>query len=320
MGFDPHGFGQVMVHRLNSATKYPSIETYHTLDPRTGLLLDQQAMPFPIDQPIVLTEKVDGTNGRVAVLPDGDFFIGSREELIYSKGDRIENPIQGIVPALLPLADWLKPQGNWLTVYFLEVYGHQISGAAKQYTSLQKTGYRLFDIAFVPLDTLSMERDKISSWREHGGQRFATEATLLRAKNELDIPLTPRLATIGAEDLPTDLAGMEKFLRFYAPYTNVALDAGALGAAEGIVLRTEDRSVIAKARFQDYRRTLHPQPRKKEGKQWRKDEQDTVSSTSLSISPRPSVATRSRLMATGSRTRSLMPFTSSTQVMARSSS
>ena len=29
-----------------------------------------------------------------------------------------------------------------------------------------------------------------------------------------------------------------------------------MGAAEGIVLRTPDRSVIAKARFQDYERTL----------------------------------------------------------------
>ncbi len=47
-----------------------------------------------------------------------------------------------------------------------------------------------------------------------------------------------------------------EFLRKFLPGTLAPLDASAGGAAEGIVLRTEDRSVIAKARFQDYERTF----------------------------------------------------------------
>jgi hypothetical protein len=39
----------------------------------------------------------------------------------------------------------------------------------------------------------------------------------------------------------------------------VSIDDGGGGWAEGIVLRTPDRSVIAKARFQDYNRTLRRQ-------------------------------------------------------------
>jgi hypothetical protein len=46
------------------------------------------------------------------------------------------------------------------------------------------------------------------------------------------------------------------FVAEHLPGTRVALDGGAGGRAEGVVLRTADRSVIAKARFQDYRRTL----------------------------------------------------------------
>jgi hypothetical protein len=49
---------------------------------------------------------------------------------------------------------------------------------------------------------------------------------------------------------------MHKFLTATLPGTLAALDEDAGGRAEGIVLRSEDRSVIAKARFQDYERAL----------------------------------------------------------------
>lgn len=40
------------------------------------------------------------------------------------------------------------------------------------------------------------------------------------------------------------------------PRTRSALDEAGGGKPEGIVLRTANRSVIAKARFEDYDRTL----------------------------------------------------------------
>jgi hypothetical protein len=61
---------------------------------------------------------------------------------------------------------------------------------------------------------------------------------------------------VDAAELPTDLDTTSAFLAEWSPVTRAALDESAGRASEGIVLRTPDRSVIAKARFQDYARTL----------------------------------------------------------------
>ncbi|MFI8301518.1 RNA ligase family protein [Streptomyces nigra] len=240
---------------LNTATKYPSIPTYHALDPKNGGLLEA---PTTFDGDVILTEKVDGTNGRIVLFPDGDYFIGSREELLHARGDRIANPSLGIVEALAPLADRLKPRDEHrqILVFFLEVYGHKIGGAAKQYTSSGRVGYRLFDIACLLPDVLEWDRAQISAWRESGGQRFCTEATLQRAANAEAIELTPRLGLVPGAEVPASVEDMAAFLAGRLPETRAALDEGAGGGPEGIVLRSADRSVIAKARFQDYRRTL----------------------------------------------------------------
>lgn len=69
---------------LNSLTKYPSIPTYHSLDPSNGNLLDDRV---GFTAPVIGTEKIDGTNARIISLPDGSYLLGSREELLYAKGD-----------------------------------------------------------------------------------------------------------------------------------------------------------------------------------------------------------------------------------------
>ena len=71
--------------RLSTLTKYPSIPPYHPLDPTNGAILDDARRPPPGE--IVATEKVDGTNARLALLPDRSYLIGSREEWLYAKGD-----------------------------------------------------------------------------------------------------------------------------------------------------------------------------------------------------------------------------------------
>ena len=57
---------------LNSMTKYPSIPTYHTLDPKNGAL-SEPASAFEGD--VIGTEKVDGTNSRIILTPDGRYLI-----------------------------------------------------------------------------------------------------------------------------------------------------------------------------------------------------------------------------------------------------
>jgi hypothetical protein len=236
---------------LNSATKYPPIPTYHEID--RGTLLDN-VVAFSDD--VVLTEKVDGTNARVVVLPGGDYVIGSREDLLHARGDRVINETDSIVPALRSLADRLTAPAAGIRVYFFEVYGDKITKASKQYTGNRAVGCRLFDVAAVDASVLERPRPAISSWRKNGGQQFLAEDDLALAAKENDIELTPRLDLITADQLPTDLAGMQHFLATRLPSTRVALDDGAGGRPEGIVLRTTDRSVIAKARVEDYARTM----------------------------------------------------------------
>jgi hypothetical protein len=188
-------------------------------------------------------------------MADGDFFIGSREELLYARGDRIENPALGIVPALLDLAPRLPGALEGATVYFLEVYGKGIGGSWKQYTGEGNVGYRLFDVAYVPPSVLSMPREQVSSWRQHGGQQFGTEEGLTRLAFRCGVDLVPRLGVIDGGEVPRSITGMRALLRLHAA-SSARLDDSAKGGSEGIVLRTEDRGLIAKARIADYDRTL----------------------------------------------------------------
>ncbi|MCX4097383.1 RNA ligase family protein [Nocardia sp. alder85J] len=239
---------------INSATKYPSIPTYHGLGERGALT----AGVVEFRGPVVGTEKVDGTNSRVIGLPDGSWLLGSREELLCARGDLIGNPAQGIVAALRDLAEALPPADAVVRVLYLEVYGGKVTAASKQYTGERGVGYRLFDMVVLSeWDELSRRSAaELSAWRESGGQRFATEDELTAAAADFDLELTPRLFTVDAAELPHEIEAMREFLGARLPGTRCRLDAGAGGHPEGIVLRTPDRSAIAKARFEDYDRTL----------------------------------------------------------------
>lgn len=245
----------VNLRAVNSLTKYPSIPTYHALDPKNGSLLDD-VVRFPGE--VIATEKVDGTNSRIIFLPDGSYLLGSREELLYAQGDLIGNPALGIVEALKPLAEGLpRGKADFIRVFYLELYGGKIGGNAKQYSTKGAVGWRLFDIATVDGlgDKLSWPSERISSWRDAGGQTFADEDELTEASRLSGLELTPRLfSDKDGASLPGDVENTLDLLRFYLPETLVGLDAA--GRSEGIVFRSHDRSVIAKARFQDYERTL----------------------------------------------------------------
>jgi hypothetical protein len=240
---------------INSMTKYPSIPTYHALDPGNGSLLDEVTT---FTGPVFLTEKIDGTNGRIASLPDGSYLIGSREHLLYAQGDLIGDPALGIVDALKPIAERLPaPFGDRIIVRFFEVYGGKVSAASKHYTSSKQVSARLFDIAVIGnyAEMLDWSSQQIASWRDSGGQRYQGEYDLIESAAIYGLETVPRLDKVEGAGLPTSIADMRNFLADYLPHTMVALD-GEPGHGEGIVLRDDQRRVIAKARFQDYDRTL----------------------------------------------------------------
>lgn len=161
---------------INSATKYPSIPTYHALGDR-GSLTDTVT---EFAGPVIGTEKIDGTNSRVIGLPDGTWLLGSREELLCAQGDLIGNPAMGIVAALRDFAETAVPDDDVIQVFYLELYGGRITGASKEYTGRRAVGYRLFDLVVLRdyRDVLGEPLAQISRWREAGGQTFATEPEL----------------------------------------------------------------------------------------------------------------------------------------------
>ncbi|RBO85614.1 RNA ligase family protein [Nocardia puris] len=150
-----------------------------------------------------------------------------------------------------------------MRVYYLELYGGKVTAASKQYTGTRAIGYRLFDVVELA-DYASVLRRllaDISAWRDAGGQPFLDETRLAAAAEQAGLELTPRLFTVDAADLPRDVAATHELLADRLPVTRCGLDQSAGGHPEGIVLRTEDRSVIAKARFEDYARTLRRRER-----------------------------------------------------------
>lgn len=241
------------IRNLNSATKYPSIPTYHGLGQK-GRLTDEVTV---FDGPVVITEKVDGTNARIVKDSTGDWFIGARENFLTAKGDRIYTVTENIVQTVGEIAEKLIAPTDGYLVYFMEAYGGNIGAQAKQYTANKENfSYRLFDVAHIPSDILEWPLENIALWREQGGQEWLPEQELHLHSNAAGIPLTPRLGVLSGSDLPKSLIETQTWLTQNFFHTQVGLDESAKGAAEGVVLRTLDRKTIAKARHVDYFRTL----------------------------------------------------------------
>lgn len=256
---------EITPHQLNSATKYPSIPTYHTLRNDGGLV--EPAIEFT--GTVIGREKIDGCNVRILFLPDGNYVIGTREDLLFARGDYLSNGVHGIVDDLVGWAEqWrdisdLDPTA--IHVFYGEYYGGKgITPASKQYTATARSDFRLFDIALVhdPRTLAAWDVDRIAAWREADGPHYLHDDELVKVASAADLELAPRLFTIDASGLPRDIDATHQWLTEQAPSTRVALDTDAAGRAEGIVVRTPDRSRIAKLRFQNYNRTrqLRAQP------------------------------------------------------------
>jgi hypothetical protein len=258
-GFDLRRSGDLA--KLNSLTKYPSIPTYHKLDPNSNGRLTEQHEEMPAEG-LIFTEKIDGTNARIILVPGGQYLIGSREELLYAKGDIVGNPALGIVDALRPIADRLlvPPGANALVVVYGEVFGGKVTAASRQYSSERKIGFRVFDVAHIADYRMLLQQDIISfsTWREGNNSRFVNESTLLGICYNMealsDYGTVPRLMVTAP--LPQGVAETYEWLKQAINVSLCPLDSGAGRMPEGIVARTADRSKIVKIRFEDYRRTL----------------------------------------------------------------
>ncbi len=245
---------------LNSLTKYPSIPTYHALGKHRTLL------PETIDfggEPLYASEKIDGTNTRIILLPKRKYVVGSREELLYAKGDFLFDNTLDIVDAAKDLAERLleqwckavdkvedvtKKSCKFLKVYYLETYGGRMP-ESMNYTGSRKVGHQLFDICNIDIGNLEMRIESMSGWRERGGQAYFSHTMLVNEAARLELPLAPRIVI---DAIPTDIKETYDWMSGVIPTSLAALDAEANQRPEGLVVRNHSRSKIAKLRFQDY--------------------------------------------------------------------
>jgi hypothetical protein len=243
--------------KLNSLTKYPSILTYHTLGDR-GVL--QEQVQIPLEGPVFGTEKIDGTNARMIFCPDGGVLVGSREDLLWERRDLVGNPAMGIVAALKEKVRELAPtvvRPGRIVVFYGEVYGRNIGGGAKNYAKRGSVGFRLFDALEIANfdELLGLPVEKISLWRDHGNQSFVSVDRLPAIAEEFGLTVVPPLVELDAAELPTTLEATFAWLLQFAT-SRAKLEEEADGVPEGVVIRTADRSRIAKIRREDYERTM----------------------------------------------------------------
>lgn len=242
--------------KLSTLTKYPSIPTYHALGERGMLASDEPQVDLSGD--VIVTEKIDGTNGRIVVFPDGTWLIGSREEWLAYSGDLLCNDQLGIVTALRPIADYLCGAYSSLTVYYLEVYGGKTTAAAKEYSRQGTVGVRLFDVLqeheweqLVATQT----REALAGRRDRGEPRFMGADELAVFAERVGPATVPVLDA--SWPVPTHPRDVWTWL-IPMSETRAHLDGGGTGRSEGVVVRSPDRSRIAKIRFADYRRAVSP--------------------------------------------------------------
>ncbi|WP_145409603.1 RNA ligase family protein [Paenibacillus xylanexedens] len=251
--------------KINSITKYPSIYTYHQLGER-GRLNDAltESRGFEGSESVYIYEKVDGENSRIILLKNADgeidYLIGSREELLYAKGDRIGNLYGNIADFLRPIADEIiandKLQGDWaLKVIYQESYGGKTK-ASKHYSDKKTQNYRVFDVFSlnqVELNNLiEFPLEKIAEWREHGNQPFYNEDDKQRLVEHLGLQAAPLLEVTTGSEFPVSLEDAFSYLKKFEK-TQVGIELA--GKSEGIIVRTVNRNQIRKIRFEDYERT-----------------------------------------------------------------
>ena len=231
------------------------------------MLTEELNFKVPSKSDLIITEKIDGTNTRIIFFMNNgkvDYFIGSRQELVYAKDDRIfrDDNIAWLCNLLTDrVVDTMKWNFDsqpvaYVTIYG-ELYGNKITKGSKNYTSGNSLGFRLFDVGIITTgqeeEIAGMNESDISNWRKRFGPNWINYNNLDSFAMDLYVERVPE---IDNDLINRDLNGIstDDMYNVMSSFSasRATLDNDAIGKAEGIVLRNNDRSFIAKARFEDY--------------------------------------------------------------------
>ena len=253
-----------LLEKLNSMTKYPSILTYNALGGKGGMamgLCDGEG--FPADTILEATEKIDGTNTRMVVIGD-DYVIGSRTQFIHAKHDRIINDKQ-TTPCIDALREF-KGENGYMYVIYGEAYGAGVQDGSKVYVAQgNETKFRVFDVYKIALDfvehLLRQPQNIISTWRDNNKQTWYTTDKLQEFCDFYHVDRTPIVKKFNSDEIPVEAPDVYEFLKNFSESQSLIGHSEGVenlnqkyGRAEGIVVRTPNRSFIRKLRFEDYRK------------------------------------------------------------------
>jgi len=256
--------------QLNSATKYPSIPTYHVIGER-GRLTEERNVSFGELPDLEYTEKIDGANTRI-IFYNRDWVIGSREEFLYARNDRIRNPAQQIVETILDSPTGFK-QWNCLfgffggypdetrdeiVVVYGESHGGKIQKAGKGYGDLQ---FRIFDAQTIPIWRITKPSTaEIASWRDNEFHNWMSKNDILKLVNgglgnsrDIYEGNIERFFVPVLDASPVPETTVRDTYEWLQQFRNSQISDCR---AEGVVIRSKDHKLAAKVRFEDYTRTL----------------------------------------------------------------
>jgi len=246
------------VDLLNTLTKYPSILTYHKFS--EDRILENslsEGQSFGDTEVCEISEKIDGTNTRIISFHD-DFVIGSREQLLFAKGDRFADPALSIVKTVKNTAqtinDVLKNDGMFHVV-FGETYGGNVTQGSKNYTSDKTFSFRIFDKLTLSLDELdsylSEDLSMIAGKREQGRFRFDSVDNLVEFGAKIHVSTVEYYPEVVGSEIPKTVEETWEWLQAFRTSRS---GINSNGPSEGVVIRTKDRRMIRKIRFEDYER------------------------------------------------------------------